>query len=393
MAIAFPLFFTLPLIAPPRQFVTTTALGHLLIWERGFDTSAAAFPSFHVIWAILAIEVFAARWSRWKWIFRGWAAAIAISCITTGMHALVDVITGALVGVLALYPDRLWTFLHDNAERVANSWKEWRIGPIRVINHGGYVGLAVLCGTVIIGTLLGSARNTTIALLTLAGIVGAGLWAQIVEGSSGLLRPYGFYGGVLGVVLAAFFTNDTWLVITAFAVAAPVIQALGRLRCLVQGCCHGAPAPEWLGVSYRHPRSRVCKAKLAGVPVHPTQLYSILWNLPCALLLSRLWVAHAPLNVICGAFLILNGIGRFVEEAYRGEPQTKIIAGLRLYQWIAIASVLAGATLTAIPHVSSATSLHWNPLAFLLGLGTGLITWFAMGVDFPDSNRRFARLT
>jgi len=31
-------------------------------------------------------------------------------------------------------------------------------------------------------------------------------------------------------------------------------------------------------------------------------------------------------------------------------------------------------------------------LTFVLAAGSGVITWFALGVDFPDSNRRFARL-
>jgi hypothetical protein len=30
--------------------------------------------------------------------------------------------------------------------------------------------------------------------------------------------------------------------------------------------------------------------------------------------------------------------------------------------------------------------------ALMAGFGFGLFTWFALGVDFPDSDRRFARL-
>ena len=42
------------------------------------------------------------------------------------------------------------------------------------------------------------------------------------------------------------------------------------------------------------------------------------------------------------------GLGRFVEEAYRGEVQTPFLFGLRLYQWMAILSIVLGAICTTI---------------------------------------------
>jgi hypothetical protein len=89
-------------------------------------------------------------------------------------------------------------------------------------------------------------------------------------------------------------------------------------------------------------------AGLAGTPIHATPLYSIACNLLTALVTARLWTAGAPLSTIGGVFLLLNGFGRFVEEAYRGEPQTPVFAGLHFYQWIAIGTVVAGAAVTTI---------------------------------------------
>ena len=42
------------------------------------------------------------------------------------------------------------------------------------------------------------------------------------------------------------------------------------------------------------------------------------------------------------------------------------------------------------PMDSSPSEPSW--LAPAAGLVTGLVYWFAMGVDFPGSNRRFSRL-
>jgi prolipoprotein diacylglyceryltransferase len=165
------------------------------------------------------------------------------------------------------------------------------------------------------------------------------------------------------------------------------------MRCLIQGCCHGHEASPEIGIRYSHPRSRVCRlANLNGIPIHPTPVYSILWNLVIAFAVTRLWFVHASFGMIAGIYLILAGLGRFVEEAYRGEPQTPILGGLRLYQWIAILSVVAGPVLTALhaTGVPAAPRFSWDSV--LAGFGFGLFTWFALGVDFPDSNRRFARL-
>ena len=397
MALVFPMYLALPLIAPPRPFSPHGPLGYLLAWERTLDTPGEAFPSFHVILSLLAAEVFVSRMPRLKIVWRAWAAAVAASCVATGMHAVADVAAGFVVAALVMRADAVWQRLRAVAQAVANSWKEWRFGQIRVINHGFYVGLGSFVGVAIAGTFAGRRNGGLILLCAFSGLLFAGLWAQYVEGSSRLLRPFGYYGGVLGVVFvslaAPLFSVSPWLPLAAYAVAGPWVQSLGRLRCLVQGCCHGRPAAKEIGIRHTHARSRVCRlTEWRGVPLHPTPLYSILWNGVVALATVRLWAIHAPLSLITGLYLILGGLGRFVEEAYRGEPQTAILARLRLYQWIAIATVLAGIAITTVPSGPAPTpEFYWGLL--VPAACFGLATAFAMGVDFPESNRRFARLT
>jgi len=105
-----------------------------------------------------------------------------------------------------------------------------------------------------------------------------------------------------------------------------------------------------------------------------------------------LWLLHAPLHLIAGLYFILTGLGRFVEEAWRGEPQTSVFAGLRLYQWAAAASVLAGALMTALGRSGPAPTAHFDWSALLPSAAFGLLVCCAMGVDFPESSRRFSRL-
>jgi prolipoprotein diacylglyceryltransferase/protein-S-isoprenylcysteine O-methyltransferase Ste14 len=390
-------FLVLPMVAPPRSFVPTTWLGELLMWERSCDSVAAAFPSFHVFWAILAVNALGKSFPKSKRRWHALGLFIALSCVTTGMHAIADVVVGALAGWMCLCYDRVWRWLRTSSEHIANSWKEWRIGPVRIINHGAYPGVGCFIGLLIVGMLAGPASAGYTILIAFSSLVTAGMWAQIVEGSPSLLRPYGYYGGVLGVFIGGLIVfllgGNVWLMLGAFAVAGPVIQSFGRVRCLVQGCCHGHPSAEIVGIRYRHPRSRVCRlSRFANIPVHPTPLYSILWNVVTGLILARVWSLHAAPTFVAGLYLILNGLGRFVEESYRGEPQTPILGRLRLYHLMALLSIVVGAGMTTISSDVGTPSVGVDSAIVIAAALFGIFTWFALGVDFPDSNRRFARL-
>ncbi len=413
-AVVMAVYLAIPTLAPRPPFVATSWVDRLLDWERGTYPPVAALPSFHVIWAMLISGLFAdvspsareslsvrpaslrkaqsARYLAW-----GWAAAVAISCITTRMHAVADVLAGVAVGVVLLRIDDAWELLRRATESIANSWCEWRARRLRIINHGFYAGIGTFACLTIVGVLTGPGAWRLILFTATATVVGAAAWAQWVEGSPRLLRPYGFYGGVAGVALASLaapaFGFSPWLVLAAFSVGSPWVQSIGRLRCLVQGCCHGRPVSARFGISYFRPQSRVCRlTEYRGVPLHATQLYSILCNGFVALALGRLWMVGAPLHLIAGIFAILTGIGRFAEEAYRGEPQTPVIAGLRLYQWVAIASVLLGILFTALGRSGPAPVPAWNWTAPGIAALFAVVTTAAFGIDLPDSNRRFGRL-
>jgi prolipoprotein diacylglyceryltransferase len=398
LAFAFGLFLVIPLILTPSLIDS-----HQSLWLRmgsmpGSYGGWGTFPSLPVMFALLFAETLRQRWSRSGWIAYGWVVPVALSDLLAVQGGLVTVLGALISYALASNSVTLWRVIRALAERIANSWREWRFGPVRVINHGAYVGAAGFLAIWISTVLAGPGHLAAILVAASAAVVGAALWAQYVEGSSQLLRPYGFYGGLLGGTLGALaaplFHTSIWLLLGVFSATGSLAQAAGRLRCLVQGCCHGRPAPEDVGIRYMHPSSRVCRLSAwKGVPLHPTPVYSILWNGVVTLLLFRLWSAHASLHLITGLYFILSGMGRFVEESYRGEPQTAVRLGLRLYQWSAIVSVVLGALFTAFDNgeVAPDLSFQWNGV--LPAAVFGLVVWCAMGLDFPNSTRRFSRLT
>jgi len=253
-------------------------------------------------------------------------------------------------------------------------------------------------GMLLVSWLLPTSSAWDVVIVAVCAVIGAGAWAQIVEGNSGLLRPFGFYGSVIGGCLAILVIGvsgrNGWGLAAAFATAAPFIQAIGRGRCLVQGCCHGAPHPEGRGLHYHTPKSRVTAAGLANVPLYATPVYSMLTNLLLtAPVLLLFWMMHQPASVILGTSLALNSFARFVEEAYRGEPQTPTFAGLRLYQWIALIGILIGMGLMMVPSPTVAVDGTISSSGIAVALALGLLTTVAMGVDLPSGTTRFSRLT
>jgi protein-S-isoprenylcysteine O-methyltransferase Ste14 len=386
------LYLAVP-VAFAQKAVPRTAFAPWMEWERAFNAPNTQLPAFHVIWVMLTMDVYARAFPRTRALHWPVVLAVAASCVTTGMHGIADVVAGLLCGWLFLRIEAVWRTVVRAAEWLSDSWAERRVGPLRLINHGVYAGLAVAFGAVLIPALVGEAHRGAVLLVAVAAIAGAALWAQWVEGSPSLLRPYGYYGALIGAIGAIALSGLGLGLLAAYAVAAPFIQAIGRLRCIVQGCCHGRPT-HGAGVRVSHPKSRVVRmANLGGVALHPTAVYSIVSGVAIGALLLRLWIVGAPLAFIAGAYLLLSSLARFVEEHYRGEPQTRVVAGLRLYQWMSIAGVVAGAALTIVPSAPAPpiVGLSWSTVWIALAFGTAV--YVAYGVDLPESNRRFARLS
>ena len=392
------IYLVFPFVVQQKEFIPHSFFGRLILLERSLDGESGALPSFHVIWAFMSATYYSRGFIRFKWIWYILALLVSVSCITTGSHSIPDVVAGFCMFIIIIYRQQIWNYIRLQSERLSNSWHEWRWGQVRIINHGFYGGAAGFAGTLLAGFFLGQRYAIAGFIIMIFVIIGAGLWAQIIEGSSKLLRPFGYYGGLIGGIVACagvsfLFSINIYTLLASFAMAAPWIQSIGRLRCLIQGCCHGKPSNNYIGIRFTHPFSRVNKISgLAGVPLHPTQLYSIGANVITGLILIRLFNVGMYTTFIVGIYLILNGLGRFVEESYRGEAQTPYWAGLRIYQWIAIINILIGAIFTAIP-TGELLFFQPNIISIFLAAGMGILVTFASGIDFPESSRRFARLT
>ncbi|MEJ1119670.1 phosphatase PAP2/dual specificity phosphatase family protein [Phyllobacterium sp. CCNWLW109] len=127
--IAVACFIAFPLTAIFQKPATSGAAGFLFDMLGGFDKPFNQAPSLHI--ALLAII-----WSHWRirlsgitrWIWHIWCALIGLSVLTTYQHHFIDIPTGLLLGLFALwlFPARAPSPLA--AFRLTNDTKARRIG-------------------------------------------------------------------------------------------------------------------------------------------------------------------------------------------------------------------------------------------------------------------------
>lgn len=232
------------------------------------------------------------------------------------------------------------------------------LGGLEIRWYGIMVALAVLCVllvTVKEGKRLGISEDLLYGLF-LWGIIGGLAMSRVVHvvdflvlhpgQHTDLLRfdGLGLYGAVLGAPLAAYLYTQVhhipWSSMArvgdAVALGAPLGQAIGRVGCLINGCCHGAVAGVPWAVVYGHPDS-FCE--YPGLPVHPTQAYFVVWNLVVFGVVYALRKVRKPEGVSFLAYLMLYAAGDFVIRFWRvNDP---FAGGLQQGQVISLGIILA----------------------------------------------------
>jgi len=121
------------------------------------------------------------------------------------------------------------------------------------------------------------------------------------------------YGAVLGAALGIWiYSKFSKFQFGYFAdLLAPGIilaQAIGRVGCILNGCCYGLETSLFCGFVYTNPESL---APL-GVAVHPTQLYEIIFNLIVFVVLLKLRGRLKPGGSLFMVYLSLYSLWRLV---------------------------------------------------------------------------------
>jgi membrane-associated phospholipid phosphatase/protein-S-isoprenylcysteine O-methyltransferase Ste14 len=120
------IYLAFPMIVAQKAFIPHSFFGRLILFERSHDGESGALPSCHVILSFIAATYFSRSIVRFKWIWYALAALISVSCITTGAHSILDVAAGFITYIIIICRQQIWNFIRKQAERLSNSWREWR---------------------------------------------------------------------------------------------------------------------------------------------------------------------------------------------------------------------------------------------------------------------------
>ena len=229
---------------------------------------------------------------------------------------------------------------------------------IKIYSFGLMVALAFLAGFAVIAWRGKKAGDNiedymeAIIWFIVAGIGGARLFyflffpeffwqnpLKAIFSQGGLV----WYGGMIGVTLAVILfcklrKYALWRFADIMIPGCAIGLAIGRIGCLLAGCCYGGPCDLPWAIHY--PLAH----ETHGVAVHPTPLYET--GLLLLIFGLLLWIdKRKPYNgVTAWSFFILYGIVRFVLEYFRGDRLVWIQSlDLSASQVISLAGILIGA--------------------------------------------------
>lgn len=234
----------------------------------------------------------------------------------------------------------------------------FEIFGVKIHSYGVLVALAFLIGFALISRRAMDAGDNpdryTEALLwfIISGIGGARafyiLWYPhlFLVDPIGVLTSQGglvWYGGVVGALLASvIYTRLKKLNFLHFtdivAPAAALGLAIGRIGCLLAGCCYGSPCSLGWAVHYPHTH------ETHGAAVHPTPLYETILMMMVMAILLKIDRRKPFEGFTTGWFLILASFIRFALEYLRGDRLLWLTdLNLSASQVVSLLGVLLGA--------------------------------------------------
>ncbi len=246
-------------------------------------------------------------------------------------------------------PDFLSSFLPDH---------------LSLNSYGFFIGLGIMAAYFIIlykTKHLGLTKDRLSELFLwgfLAAFVGGKLLFYLEDPTKYINNPilmlknigngFVFYGSLLLVVPTIYFwlryyKISFWPFMDGVAFGGPVLHSLGRVGCFLAGCCHGKICPDGIknivGVIFTDPSSA---ASITNIPIYPTQLFDIAINMLTLLvvyLVSKKQQFEGQLFLI---YITLYGIGRVINENFRGdEDRGYLLGGMVTYsQFIAFVLIL-----------------------------------------------------
>jgi phosphatidylglycerol:prolipoprotein diacylglycerol transferase len=234
------------------------------------------------------------------------------------------------------------------------------LGPLSLSGYGLMVMLGVFFGLLLVtytAPRCGTTSKRAFDLgfwLVITGIIGSRIAYVIFHWTRFSLRPLDiikywegglmFHGGLflglaLVLILSALKRINPLVLGDALAPGLALGQGLGRVGCLIAGCCHGFPAPSSFPFTLTFPIGSLAPS---GLPLYPTQIMEGAGLFLITLILLLLIKFTRPAGLIMASYLTLAGLLRFVVDNFRGDYRGPRTYGLVPTSWSALFICAAG---------------------------------------------------
>lgn len=158
-----------------------------------------------------------------------------------------------------------------------------------------------------------------------------------------LLKSGGvFYGGLLLAVPVAWWyirrhKLPLWTTCDLFAPGIALGHAIGRLGCLMAGCCYGRATDVPWGITFTNTLAASNVGTPLEIALHPTQIYEAVAEL---IVLAILLAGERRWRLFPGrtfwTYLLLYPTARFMIEFYRGDPRGMVFGTLPTSQFVSV---------------------------------------------------------
>ena len=158
---------------------------------------------------------------------------------------------------------------------------------------------------------------------------------------SGMSVLGGILGGFIGVEVFKKIAGHKESTGDVFALAIPIGHAIGRIGCLLSGCCFGIPTNLPWSISYpkdsiphivHQHRGLIDDSVYSSLPVHPIPIYEIVFNIILFVILLKLRDYFKVSGALFRFYILAYCFFRFFEEFLRGDTGVAIFLGLKLIQ-------------------------------------------------------------
>ncbi len=232
------------------------------------------------------------------------------------------------------------------------------VGGHAVYSYGFFVTVGYLAGVALFLFLAhrdGLSAWTGVDLilwLLPSALIGAKLlsiltnWSDFLGHPSLIASGWSFQGALLGALIMALILFrkrrlDAWRWLDTAAPVLALTSAVGRIGCLMAGCCWGAPTNLPWGIVFTE-----SKAAPLNIPLHPTQAYYLIASVIifATLLVRRKTAAFRGELILL--FVLMYLTSRSIIDPFRGVlRQPWFLGAVTTYQLTTIAQIVVVAIL------------------------------------------------